>query len=239
MKLKSLPQTCTIVDCLVVALICLFVLFPQYVVQTSNTILGRLIAIACIVYYSSKHLVYGFLCCVVIISFYCHYGYSNLENFQMGDADISQTTLNFQDHIPKSRLKQGDGTMVPHQTSTHTEVNTAYPDNVSKILPEREEVFRKDHCTVDNVVVYKNTEVRNEMIPHISEIEYNDEVCNPCDSQCHFSLREKQAKTESAIQSSNTRDYPDFVPEQIKKLGLFTQSGEPFTGVKDAFASFL
>ena len=240
MKMKGLQNQCTIVDCIVVGLIVLYVLFPMQFVQSSNTILGRLFAVLCIVYYTSKNYIYGFFICMVVIAFYCYYNHEGvLETFNMGDNTISETTTNFHEYIPKPHLKKGEGKIEPNDVCKQTGLHDAYPNKIPEICTEKEEVYRKEHCKMNNTMMYKNLEVKNEIIPHLTEIEYHDEVCNPCDSTCHFSLREKIEKAQDSVVATNTRDFPSFFPEQIKKLELFKKSGEPFTGVKDGVASFV
>jgi hypothetical protein len=240
MKIKALQNQCTIVDWIVFALVVLYVLFPMKFVEASHTVLGRLLAILCIVYYSSKNYIYGFFVCMVVIGFYCYYNHEGvLETFKMGENAISETTSNFHTYIPKPHLKKGNGKLDPNDTCKQTGLEDAYPNKIPDVHQEKEEIFRKEHCKINNIMMYKNLEVKNEIIPHLTEIEYHDEVCNPCDSACHFSLREKIEKAKESVEPTNTRDFPSFFPEQIKKLELFQKSGEPFTGIKDGVASFL
>ena len=47
-----------------------FLLFPKQIFRESISILGRLISILIILYYSNIHFLYGFLTCIMIILYY-------------------------------------------------------------------------------------------------------------------------------------------------------------------------
>ena len=235
MKGKLYKHRCTIVDCLVVGLICLYVLVPKMFIHSSNTVLGRFLAVFLVAYYSYQNSIYGIAACAVIIVFYFHHvNDKKAETFL-----LSESTTQYHDFLPKAHSKVENGLIEPRENSIHTTIETAYPDHLSKVCPESEQIFRDDHCKVNNVVSYKNLKVSNEMIPHVFEIEYADGTCNPCDSHCRFTVRKKKHEILEELEPQNTRAEPDFIPEQIKKLGLFNNSGEPFTGIKDGVASFL
>ena len=235
MKLKLYNHKCTIVDGVVIGLFCFYVLFLNKFVQTSNTVLGRLFAIFLIAYYSSKNVIYGVATCAIIIVFYFHHGNDKMTS----EPFLSESTNQYHEYLPKAHPKVGNGLIEPRSNTIHTTIETAYPDHLAEVCPESEKIFREEHCKVKNVVSYKNIEVSNEMIPHLLEIEYADETCNPCDSTCRFSVRKKKHEILEELEPQNTRDVPDFIPEQIKKLGIFKNSGEPFTGIRDGVASFL
>lgn len=239
MKLKLYNHKCTIIDCAVLGLFCFYVLIPNKFVQTSNTVLGRLLAIFLIAYYSSKNVIYGVATCAIIIVFYFHYSNDKTSSEPFMNTDLSESTNQYRDYLPKAHPKVGNGSIEPRTNTIHTTIDTAYPDHLAEVCPESEKIFREEHCKVKNVVSYKNIEVSNEMIPHLLEIEYAHETCNPCDSKCRFSVRKKKHEILEELEPQNTRDVPDFIPEQIKKLGIFKNSGEPFTGIKDGVASFL
>jgi hypothetical protein len=212
-------------------------------IHTSNTVLGRFLAVFLIAYYSHKNSIYGIAACAVIIVFYFHHVVNDKNIYQketfINTELLSESTTQFHDFLPKAHPKIENGLIEPRSNNIHTTIDTAYPDHLSKVCPESEKIFREDHCKVNNVVTYKNVEVSNEMIPHVFEIEYADGTCNPCDSHCRFTVRKKKHEILEELEPQNTRDVPDFIPEQIKKLGLFNNSGEPFTGIKDGVASFL
>lgn len=239
MKLKLYNHKCTIIDCLVVGMFCLYVLIPKRFVQTSNTVLGRLMAILLISYYSYKNVIYGIASCAIIIAFYFHETTTTTTAESFINTELSESTNQYLAYLPKANPKVGNGLIEPRSCKFQTPIESAYPDHLSEVCPESEKVFREDHCKVKNVVSYKNLEVANEMIPHLLEIEYVDETCNPCDTNCRFSVRKKKHEILEELEPQNTRSVPDFIPDQIKKLGIFKNSGEPFTGIKDGVASFL
>lgn len=235
MKVKLYNHKCTIIDCLVVGLFCIYVLIPARFIQTSNTVLGRFVAVFLVAFYSYTNVIYGIASCAIVIAFYFHHGNDKYKEFFMN----SESTNQYYDFLPKAQPKTLPGAIEPRSCNSHTTVETAYPDHLSEVCPESEKIFREDHCKVKNVVSYKNIEVSNEMIPHLFEIEYAHGTCNPCDTHCRFSVRKKKHEILEELEPQNTRDVPDFIPEQIKKLGIFTNSGEPFAGINDGVATFL
>jgi len=188
-------------------------------------------AVLLVAYYSYKNVIYGVAACSIVIALYFrHY---TTESFV-----LSETTKLYHDFLPKAASKVENGMIEPRSCVSHTTIDTAYPDHLSEVCPESEKIFREEHCKVKNVVSYKNIEVSNEMIPHVLEIEYAHGTCNPCDTHCRFSVRKKKQEILEELEPQNTRNIPDFIPEQIKKLGIFSNSGEPFTGIKDGVASY-
>ena len=169
MKLKLYNHKCTIVDCLVVGLFCIYVLIPERFVQTSNTVLGRFVAVFLVAYYSYKNVIYGIASCAIVIALY--FNDKTAESFM--NTDLSETTKQYRAFLPKAQPKVGNGLIEPRSCVSHTTIESAYPDHLSEVCPESEKIFREDHCKVKNVVSYKNIEVSNEMIPHLLEIEYH------------------------------------------------------------------
>lgn len=217
------------INCIPLALIILFLLFPGSFMYMSHSILGKLLAVFLIMYYSAHHFIYGFALCIFVIWYY-----QSTKPFHERFSGLSDSTQSYADFLPKpassttsSIKKEPSSTAVTElPSSSHTStiscgVSHAYPSNLPKVHPESEEVFRKKHCSVNKVMVYKNLEIRKpDITHHLSEIEFhgNDTTCNPCDPTCHFSIRTLKRDTEETLKPLKTRDFPDFVPNQVRAL---------------------
>ena len=219
------------INCIPLALIILFLLFPGSFMYMSHSILGKLLAVFLIMYYSAHHFIYGFALCIFVIWYY-----QSTKPFHERFSGLSETTQSYADYLPKpasstSSTSSTNPKPTPNPvqelpSSKHTSViscgvSHAYPSNLPKVHPESEAVFRKKHCSVNNVMIYKNQEIRkSDMTHHLSEIEFhgNDTTCNPCDPTCHFSIRTTKKETEETLKPLKTRDFPDFVPNQVRSL---------------------
>jgi len=70
-----------------------------------------------------------------------------------------------------------------------TPIPVAHPDDT----------FRKNNC-MDKELIYKGNEVKNDMIEHVfPEINFKDDVCNPCDKRCKFSILEQDSRSEEDV----------------------------------------
>lgn len=252
MFLAPILRKVTIVDCIVLALVIGFFLFTQLFLQFGHSILGKLIFIALILYYTHRHFVYGFACCVMVIGFYFLYPKTVqelLESFSQMYTNRTELSSSFQDmldHVPKPAFPFKQSPITARNTFEYAQVgkehddsctvHDAYPKSIPEVHRESEDIFRKDHCNTKQVMVYKNLEVsKHDTAHHLSEIEFVNGICNPCDPTCHFSLRQKQEQTESEMIPEFTKSISSFIPEQIRKLGLFTSSGEPYTPMSSLY----
>jgi hypothetical protein len=227
----------TKVDCLVLALVLAFVCIPQTFIHYSHHVLGKILFIFIILHYTEQHFIYGFAACVFVILYYYIYP-KTVQELVESFSQLSQTTQGYVDHISKpAYVKNNSKREKPYDFvdgtnhETHScGVTKAYPEQLKNVHKESEQVFRKEHCNANNVLVYKEFEVHNHDIAHhVSDIEFTQGICNPCDPTCHFSLRKQKEETEDTLKPEFTKMISGFIPEQMRKLGLFTSSGEPFT----------
>ena len=59
-----------IIDFIPILIIFLFLCYTNISIQFANTVLGRFIAIAVIVYYTSIDYLYGLIACLIVVFFY-------------------------------------------------------------------------------------------------------------------------------------------------------------------------
>lgn len=160
-----------ITDFILILIICLVAFFPERMVPFSNTTLGRLLAIAVIIYYTKLDKMVGVLFCMCIIYFY-----------QMDEFDYM---LN---------LSEGflwDITLSPYDNNVYTEFNQE--------LLKRQDEFRKKNC-VGGSLVNKGVSIQPDMTEHVfPEVRFDDTPCNPCNPTCKFSILTNKLKTEDEL----------------------------------------
>lgn len=65
--------------------------------------------------------------------------------------------------------------------------------------PDKEAEFREKQCE-NGVLTYKNNRVHNENAEHIfPELEFQDEMCNPCDKYCGITINERLKVQEDMV----------------------------------------
>jgi hypothetical protein len=140
-------------------------------IPLSHTSLGRLLAVAIIVYYTKIDKLFGVFICVLTI-----YSYQ-LENFEHM-LNISEGFL-------------WDMTFTPYEQHVYDRLNTE--------LTERQKTFRQTNCS-KGVLVNKGIPVNNEMAEHVfPELKFDGSACNPCDTTCAFSLLSQKLNMEDEL----------------------------------------
>jgi hypothetical protein len=236
-KQMKFSNSISLLDCVPLVLIITYLLYPTSFVYFSQYSLGKLVAVLLIIYYTHKHFVYGFSLCIFVIWYYQIWEYSKVTELFTHNK-LTDSIQQYVNHLPKPANEPNaistDFIQEPSRTkSSSCLINIAYPNNLPVVCKESENIFRKEHCTINKVMVYKDLEVKHHDITHhLSEIDFhNGEICNPCDSTCHFDLRKKKENSENDLRKPDKpRNYAHFIPEEIRQLGLFTDSGKPFVG---------
>jgi hypothetical protein len=174
-----------------IMLVLVYASYKPWFIETSQTILGKVIAVMLILYYTSIDYVYGTLCCVIIIAFY-----------QMNERE---------GFGPKTETKPvGDANAKPKEGGVKSHINAkpigdAKPNTIDAFTSARD-TFIQEKCR-DGVLMYKDFPVKSEMADHIyPEIQFNTKSrCNPCDSTCDYSIIEAKINTETEMcpRSSN------------------------------------
>jgi len=160
-----------IADFALILLICLFAFYPDRMIPLSHTSLGRLLAVALIVYYTKIDILFGLFICVVVIYYY------QLENFGHM-LNISEGFL-------------WDMTFTPYDQEVYDRLNAE--------LMERQKAFTQANCS-KGVLLHKGVPVNVEMAEHVfSELRFDGSPCNPCDPTCSFSILAQKLSMEDEL----------------------------------------
>ena len=160
-----------IVDFLLILLISLFAFYPDRMIPLSHTSLGRLMAIAIIVYFTKVDVLLGVLICVFTIYYY------QMENFEHL-LNISEGFL-------------WDMTFTPYEQEVYDRLNIE--------LMNKQKTFRNSNCS-NGKLAYKGVPVNVEMTEHVfPELQFNTSPCNPCDTTCAFSILDSKLRNEDDL----------------------------------------
>lgn len=133
-----------------IIIIFLFLSYPKISIFWSNTILGKIISLLIILFYSKIDVSYGLMVCLIIIIYY-----QSLNHYAEGMEGIDNN------------------------------VRTQ---------------FEKKNC-VNGSLKYKTMDVKTEMSQHIfPEISFENEKCNPCDTNCDYKIIEEKLINEEELQ---------------------------------------
>lgn len=207
----------------------LLLLFPRIVRSYSDTHLGKLLATSIICLYAYQDITVGILVCLLVILYYHMQNYSTFESF------LSKSTKDYVKHLPKPFHKldsEMKGEPKDYLAKDYNRVEDAYPDKLSPIKRVGEALFRKDKCHQSRVQ-YKNQNLNNNTITHVyPELQFREDVCNPCDRTCHFTIEKKQS-IEKDLVPKNTHTS---VVEDIQEL-LGRNKKEPVVVLDNFVAS--
>jgi len=174
-----------------IMLVLVYASYKPWFIDTSQTILGKVIAVMLILYYTSIDYVYGTLCCVVIIAFY-----------QMNEREGFGPYFGTKPVGDAKPMVMKPMVMKPVVMKP---VGNLKPDTIDAFTSARD-TFIQEKCR-NGVLMYKDFPVKSEMADHIyPEIQFNTKSrCNPCDSTCDYSIIEAKIDTETEMcpRSSN------------------------------------
>lgn len=212
-----------------IVLILCYVLFPWEFRMISHTVLGKLIAISLIILYTTKHIAYGFVICLVLVWYY----QLHMENISLGMEHVWREGFDKSEYLPKPAKKRGSAFFTPKLEDQHTTYEKAYPDQLKPVAKENEAVFRKKHCRKGKLY-HKNMEIKSENAPHVfSEMKFSQNTCNPCDETCRFEVKKIDTEKQLTPIESRGNDEPSWWKMMIP------DSGNPFVGTgKDQASMF-
>ena len=160
-----------IADFALIILITLFVFYPERMIPLSHTSLGRLLAVAMIVYYTKIDVLMGVFICVLTIYYYQMENYEHMLN-------ISEGFL-------------WDMTFTPYDQEVYDKLNME--------LVERQRTFREANCS-KGTLIHKGVPVNIEMTEHVfPELKFDGSSCNPCDTTCAFSILASKLNLEDEL----------------------------------------
>lgn len=187
--LKPMPFLSEIIPFLL--LLFLF-LYPSSFVLASNTILGKIIAIAIILFYFVQDILIGIFVTLIFLCFYQTDIVHNIcksENFDT----ITEPFSTYPDSVSYSYLEKEKekeketGNIIPYSTNTNSKLSSLTNQNKINIQSESETIFKNQHCNKDLEFVYKKQVITHpETIQMLfKELKFiGDQVCNPCDPTC-------------------------------------------------------
>lgn len=175
---------------LVITLVTFFAYFcyTYLFIKFATSVLGKLVIVMLIIFYTSVHKVYGVLFCLLVISFY---QMENVKWVTEGFFDTSSLYLTPPPTAVKecgcNKCHQCDSKKIPLPQKDYLTV----VDLEENIREKDKTEFQKRHCTVDGVLEYKNIPVKKDLSAIVfTEVKYNDEnnICNLCDKNCDFKI---------------------------------------------------
>lgn len=217
-----------IIQFIPIVIIFLLLSYSNELVIFSHSILGKLISVLIIGYYTSIDKYVGLFVCVLMI-FYYQTDYvesmlninDNIWNWKV-DHDLvddysfleSFTELNpgcncgspkpLQEAKEENKLNENETIM---KTCENLEnYKELYEENGNISNEEVKDTFRKENCSSKGVLQYKNMDVKNDMAEIIfPELKFKNYACNPCSKTCDFSIIESRIKTEDELKPINTK----------------------------------
>jgi hypothetical protein len=193
----------------------------------SHSILGKIISILIIGYYTTIDKYVGLFVCILFIFYYQTDYVESMLNINDYNWDWKVDHDFVGDYLfieSFSELKPGCncGSPKPFQEAKkegkledENLILKGYEkfENYRELYDDKDEsheevkdTFRKENCSSNGVLKYKNMEVKNDMAEHIfPELKFKNETCNPCSKTCDFSIIESRIKTEDELKPINTK----------------------------------
>ncbi len=177
-----------------IIMILLYSVYRYKFSKLSHSILGKLFAIALILYYTRIHFVYGTICCFVVI---LYYQMAEVEGFAMLKDDETEVKPKVENE-PRTNIDEAFETLSPTLADP---IITIDQFNAAK------DEFIKEKCK-NGVLMYKDMPVKTEMSDHVySEISFKGKrKCNPCDRTCDYNIVEAKIKTETDLIPKFSKD---------------------------------
>ena len=179
-----------------IIIIFLLVSYSDMIATWSHSILGKLVAVILIIFYTRIDVIYGLVVCAIVI-FYYQTDYvegfrSEVEGFSSSGeddlADESGDAENQEDIAEDVSLDVLVDTN-PEESQTETFI---YDPSVDK--------FRQKHCSKGHLL-HKGQIVKPEMAEHVfPQIEQNDfHKCNICDYSCDFKFIDRKIQAQDDL----------------------------------------
>jgi len=190
--------------------------FSQYFVNFSFTILGKLIAILIIIFYSAIDIMVGLCVCGLVILYYQSDYVENMLNIsdlvEIDDIiDIPSLEMDNDIGIPDDGMY-----LVPMATANNMKKTRQTKGkqtcknkcegmtDSANYKPDLIEQFKKENC-VGGELKYKDMTVKKDMAEHVfSELAFDNRPCNACNNTCKYSIIESKIKTEEQMTPIST-----------------------------------
>ena len=206
----------TIAQFIPIILILIMLTYSKEFVQFSHSILGKVAAIALVLFYTHLDKYVGVVLCLFVIVYYQSDFVENMLNTddimnEMAESVKESTSgVKVDDSMPNIDKIQGRDKKQTSLSESMSNLADVYPTIEHMEDEDVEEPsktgsvnvvndFRKENCKGTDLM-HKDMKVKPDMIGHIfPNVEFKDGECNVCDSTCKFSIIENRLKTEKEL----------------------------------------
>jgi hypothetical protein len=156
-----------------ILLLFFFISYSESMASFSHSSLGKLFAIAMILFYTYLDTYVGLAVCAFVLLFY-----------QMNIVENSLNPLTVEE---------------PSDIEKFVNYEEEYPEESSEKETSAQLLFREQYCK-DGKLNHKGMVVKPDMAEHVfPELKFAKEKCNPCLPSCKFSIIESKLQTQEAL----------------------------------------
>ena len=195
----------TVAQFIPIIIIFLLISYFKSIAKFSNTVLGKLLAICVIIFYTTLDKLLGALVCLLVIFYYQSDLVENMLNLDSDlvnvvPEDIQADSDYVDDYV---YLETQDAMNKKYKKESMMNYVELYGDDHNKdILINNEKLqneFRKNNCSKGELV-NKDIPVNYEMTEHVfPEVKFRRGFCNPCLKDCEFSIIEQKLANEEKL----------------------------------------
>ena len=222
----------TIAQFIPIILILIMLTYSKEFVQFSHSILGKVAAIALVLFYTHLDKYVGVVLCLFVIVYYQS---DFVENMLNTDDIMNEMAESVKESTSGRKVKDTESTIdkIVGDVKKQAKLSESM-SNLKDVYPtveymEDEDVeepskqhsvsvvnnFRKENCKGTDLM-FKDMKVKPDMIGHIfPNVEFKDGECNVCDSTCKFSIIENRLKTEKELFRT---EIPEVGKQQLRTL---------------------
>jgi len=157
--------------------------YTEKFIHVSGSVLGKLIAVFIVLFYTSINILHGVLATALIILYY--------------QSDIVESMLNMYEHSDMPSPIE----LPIEDIKPTTENSLSYLSQYERHTPtmnsceNKKTSFRREHCKKGHLVS-KQQNIRTDMTEHVfPEVSYVSDKCNICDSTCDFTVSDRIIST--------------------------------------------
>jgi len=182
-----------------IVIIFMLTAYSKSTAQFSRTILGKLLAVCVIVFYTCIDKLYGLLVCGFIILYYQSRIIESMLNYGGGGWTFFDIAASL-DHIDSSSYTADDPVYIGGLVESFMPLKDAYRANTIETGGSTSE-FRNKNCK-NGTLMNKTIPVRLDMTEHVyPEVKFHDAPCNTCSKTCGFSITEAKIQKEIDLKS--------------------------------------
>jgi len=200
----------TVAQFIPILVLFLVISYFKSIAKFSNTVLGKLLAICIIVFYTFLDKLLGALVCLIVIFYYQSDTVETMLNMDNDFNDINDLTdsndLEINQHMTEDHVD--DYIFIDNKKKKEGMVNYESGGNKDILInnDKMQNEFRKNNC-VNGELTNKGVPVNYEMTEHVfPEVKFRRGFCNPCLKECEFSIIEQKLALEDKLR----------IPLQIK-----------------------